>query len=158
MPLSIWEYLRERTRDAVLAGFQDALDIAEQGDTNGSQHDAARQLTSRLGMPEAQPLPSASVNGRNATGEAPTTQPQSVITEAPNRLAPVARAAAVARPEAVLRPAEPAAFDDELQKRLDAAGPNPSHGPQDERQTAPTSRPPSQPTRRRGRPRKDESR
>ena len=152
MPLSIWEYLRERTRDAVLAGFQDALDIAEQGDTNGSQHAAARQLTARLGMPEAQPHPSASMNGRNVTGEPTTTQPQSVLSEAPSRLAPVAR------PAAVVRPAEPAAFDDELQKRLDAAGPHPSHGPQDERQTAPKSRPPSQPTRRRGRPRKDESR
>ncbi len=152
MPLSIWEYLRERTRDAVLAGFQDAMEIAEQDDTNGSQHAAARQLTSRLGMPEAQPLPSASMNGRNATGEATTTQPQGALTEAPSRLAPVARPAAVARP------AEPAAFDDELENRLDAAGPHPSHGPQDERQTVPTSRPPSQPPRRRGRPRKDESR
>ncbi len=152
MPLSIWEYLRERTRDAVLAGFQDAMEIAEQDDTNGSQHAAARQFASRLGTPETQPLPSASMNGRNAPGEATTTQPQGALTEAPSRLAPVARAAAVARPEAVARPAEPAAFDDELQKRLDAAG------PQNERQTSPTSRPPSQPTKRRGRPRKDESR
>ena len=29
MPLSLWEYIRERTKDAVLAGFQDAMDIVE---------------------------------------------------------------------------------------------------------------------------------
>lgn len=152
MPFSLWEYLRDRTRDAVLAGFQDAMDIAEQGDTNGSQHAAARQLTTRLSMPEAQPLPSASMNGRAATGEATTTLPQSALTEAPSRLAPVARAAALARP------AEPAVFDDELENRLDAAGPHPSHGPQNDWQMSPTALPPSQPTRRRGRPRKDERR
>ena len=48
MPFSIWEYLRQRTRDAVLAGFQDALDVAEQDDTEGSQHDAARRLVAKL--------------------------------------------------------------------------------------------------------------
>ncbi len=158
MPFSVWEYLRDRTRDAVLAGFQDALDIAEQGDTDGSQHAAARQLTTRLGMPEAQPVPSASMNGRNANGEETTTQSRIELTEAPSRLAPVARAAALARPAAVVRPAEPAAFDDELENRLDAAGPQPSHGPQNDWQTSPRALPPSQPPRRRGRPRKDEGR
>jgi hypothetical protein len=30
--LSLWQYLRRRTRDAVLAGFQDALQAIESGD------------------------------------------------------------------------------------------------------------------------------
>ena len=73
MPLSIWQYLRERTRDSVLAGFQDALDIVEQDDTEGSQHDAARRLASRLAgsvvqvespSPALKPLPNASMNGQ----------------------------------------------------------------------------------------------
>jgi hypothetical protein len=48
MPLSIWDYLRQRTRDAVLAGIEDALDIAEQGQTSGEDQRAAARLTARL--------------------------------------------------------------------------------------------------------------
>lgn len=47
MAFSLWEYLRERTRDAVLAGMQDALDIAEEGDPPGGQRAAADRLTAR---------------------------------------------------------------------------------------------------------------
>jgi hypothetical protein len=100
MAFSIWEYLRARTRDAVLAGMHDALDIAEQGDTNGSQHLAAKQLASRLNATEARGLPEPSQNGSESRGEA---VPQSSPLEAPRR------------------PTEPAKFDDELERRIDAA-------------------------------------
>ena len=48
MAFSIWEYLRERARNATLAGIQDALDIAEDGDFESSQKAAAGRLTARL--------------------------------------------------------------------------------------------------------------
>ena len=54
MPLSIWEYIRERTKDAVLAGMQDAMDIVEQGDTNGSSaHAGPRAFVSAHARGEA---------------------------------------------------------------------------------------------------------
>lgn len=57
MAFSLWEYLRERTRDAVLAGMQDALDIAEDGDFESGQKAAAGRLTARLGGQAVQKLP-----------------------------------------------------------------------------------------------------
>lgn len=105
MPFSVWEYLRERTRDAVLAGINDALDVAEQGDANGGQHEAATKLRSRVAkllggeIPagDAKPLPGASANGSVSAevGQAPRNP--------------------------VERPAETAAFDDDLEKRLESA-------------------------------------
>jgi hypothetical protein len=108
MPLSIWEYIRERTKDAVLAGMQDAMDIVEQGDTNGSQHTRALELSSRL-TPERQ-LPSASMNG-TPNGETAASSPTRSSTP------PVGTPAA----EAPTRPADASSFDDELEKRLDSA-------------------------------------
>jgi hypothetical protein len=144
MPLSIWEYLRQRTRDAVLAGFQDALDVAEQGDTEGSQHDAARRLVARLAapregdevrqLPPAAPLaavapvardaqpPHASRNGEVAANGRPEAAP----------------------PEAARRPADASAFDAELESRLNSAA------VQSEPETPPG--PPPAGRRRRGRP------
>ena len=49
MPLtSIWDYLRDRTKSAVLAGFQDALDVVEQDDQGSSEYQAAQRLRERL--------------------------------------------------------------------------------------------------------------
>jgi hypothetical protein len=49
MPLvSIWDYLRQRTRDAVLAGFEDALEVAEPNGQASSEYEAARKLRHRL--------------------------------------------------------------------------------------------------------------
>ena len=126
MPFSIWEYLRERTRNAVLAGIQDAMDVVEQGDTNGSQHAAANQLTARLGTPEAKQLPSASMNGQTGAAAPGATQ---------------------APPKAPQRPVEPSSFDDELERRIDAAAPQ--NGPE----TLPPGRITDRP--RRGRPPKN---
>lgn len=131
MPLSIWEYLRQRTRDAVLAGFQDALDIAEQADTEGSQHDAAKRLVSKLaGSPggDLRQLPSASMNGEAATPS------------------PAAHA------EAPQRSADASAFDADLESRLNAAAS--VNGQQTPPEPRPESRPTPPPTgrRRRGRP------
>ncbi len=100
MPLSVWEYLRARTRDAVLAGIQDALDVAEQGDTNGSQHDAANKLVAKLSATEAAGLPEPSLNGNGKHHE---TETRNGTHEAPSR------------------PTEPAAGDDELERRINAA-------------------------------------
>ena len=130
MPLSIWEYLRQRTRDAVLAGFQDALDIAEQADTEGSQHDAAKRLISKLaGAPggDLKQLPNASMNGQ---AEAP---PPATHAEAPTR------------------PADASAFDADLESRLNAAASvNGQQTPPEPRST-----PPATGRRRRGRPPKN---
>jgi hypothetical protein len=112
MPLSIWEYIRDRTRDAVLAGMQDAMDIVEQGDTNGAQHVRAMELSSRLSR-ERQ-LPSASMNGTpggaavngKAAGSSPT---RSSTPTTPTTA------------EAPQRPADASSFDDELERRLDSA-------------------------------------
>lgn len=134
MPLSIWQYLRERTRDSVLAGFQDALDIVEQDDTEGSQHDAARRLASRLAgsvaqvespSPALKPLPIAAMNGQAAA---------SAVTIPPRAAAPPPQ-----------RPSDPSTFDDDLESRLNAAA------PQNGRDTPPApNRPPGR--GRRGRP------
>jgi len=129
MPLSIWEYLRQRTRDAVLAGFQDALDIAEQADTEGSQHEAAKRLVSKLaGSPggDLKQLPSASMNGE-AAAPSPT-----------------------ARAEAPTRPADASEFDADLESRLNAAASVNGQVTPPEPRSAPTTG-----RRRRGRPPKN---
>ena len=134
MPLSIWEYLRQRTRDAVLAGFQDALDIAEQADTEGSQHDAAKRLVSKLaGSPggDLKQLPSASMNGE-------ATAPPSAVSHA-------------AGAEAPTRPADASAFDADLESRLNAAASLNGQATPPE----PRSTPPATGRRRRGRPPKN---
>src|SRR5512135_2806668 len=142
MPFSIWEYLRERTRDAVLAGFQDALDVAEQGDTNGRQHAAATRFRDRLGAPGATQLPTPSVNGEARAEELPREHTR-VVEQA---------LVADAVEKAPAGSAEHPSFDDELESRLDDAA-----SPQNGRQrpyNAP--QPGDPPRRRRGRPRKDE--
>jgi hypothetical protein len=137
MPLSIWEYIRERTRNAVLAGMQDAMDIVEQGDTNGAQHQKAMEFSSRL-TTEAKQLPAASMNGAEANGEA--------VAHPPTRSSPTTTE------EAPQRPAVATSFDDELERRLDSAAPQkgrqkPSGGKETE--------PPVITKRGPGRPRKD---
>lgn len=102
MPLSVWEYLRARTRDAVLAGIQDALDVAEQGDTNGSQSEVAERLVAKLSATETAGLPEPSLNGNGKHHETGTRN---------------------GTLEALRRPPEPAAGDDELERRIDAAAP-----------------------------------
>ena len=57
MAFSIWEYLRERARNATLEGIQDALDIAEDGDFEGGQKLAAGRLTARFGGQVVHELP-----------------------------------------------------------------------------------------------------
>ena len=116
MPLSIWEYLRARTRDAVLAGFNDALDLVEQGDSNGSQHIAATQLVTRMKQQAERTLPEP--NYERTVGSEPSVHAE------PSRNGHAAHAVS----ELLGQPQQPAAtakrpvgFDDELQQRLDAA-------------------------------------
>lgn len=152
MPLSVWEYLRARTRDAVLAGIEDALDIAEQGDTNGNQSDAANRLVAKLSATEAAGLPEPSLNGNGKHHE---TAVRNGTVETPRR------------------PTEPAAGDDELESRIDAAAsqraqesPSPAARPgdgqsgvgptQNAEEKPPASLPPGRITnRKRGRPPKN---
>ena len=100
MHLSIWEYVRARARDAVLAGVHDALDIVEQGDTNGKQSESANKLVAKLAATEAAGLPEPSRNGNGQHPEA----------EARN-----------GTPESHSKPTEPAGADDDLEERLHAA-------------------------------------
>ena len=105
----------------------DMADIAEQGDTDGSQHGKASELTSRLNAPKQ--LAAPSTNGAPTNGEAivETDRPSSEPAKAPQR------------------PADASAFDDELERRLDAAA---SQGGREAPRTQP---------RKRGRPRKDQT-
>ena len=48
MSLSVWDYIRQRARDALMAGFQDALDQIERQDQPQLIHAAARQMKKRL--------------------------------------------------------------------------------------------------------------
>lgn len=134
MPLSIWEYLRARTRDAVLAGFNDALDLVEQGDTNGSQHLAATQLVARMNQQAERTLPEPNVSREPSTNGHAAHAVGELLASPP-------KPAADARPAATAR--RPVGFDDELQQRLDAAatqnGSQPSHG--EEKPSAADARP-----------------
>ena len=152
MPFSLWDYLRERTRDAVLAGFQDALDIVEQDDTEASQHATARRLSAKLAgslnqmetptvieatSGHASPLPHASINGhvvangQHATNgkAAPSSPPRATVT--PPQSPPVA-----------------STFDDEMESRLSRAAAE--SGQQTPQSAGLTNRRP------RGRPKKSE--
>ena len=134
MPLSIWEYLRARTRDAVLAGFNDALDIVEQGDSYGSQHVAATRLVTRMKLQAERTLPEPnyertvgsepSVGSGPFDGGEPSDGPRPSVHAEPSRNGHAAHAVS----ELLGQPQQPAAtakrpvgFDDELQQRLDAA-------------------------------------
>lgn len=133
MSLSIWEYLRARTRDAVLAGFNDALDIAEQGDSNGSQHGAATQLVTRMKQQAERTLPEPSVGFEPSVGREPSVGPEPNhkpnVGREPSTNGHAAHAVsellgAPAKPAADARPTgatkRPVGFDDELEQRLDA--------------------------------------
>ena len=146
MPFSLWDYLRERTRDAVLAGFQDALDIVEQDDTEASQHATARRLSAKLAgslnqletptVIEATPLPHASIKGHVAAN---------------GQHAANGKAAPSPPPRATVPPPQspPAAstFDDEMESRLSRAA---AENGRDTSQAGLTNRRP------RGRPKKSE--
>jgi hypothetical protein len=80
---SIWDYLRQKTRDSVLAGFQDALDVAEQNGQGQDAHQAARKLQALLtttpaiesGNSQAEPTEQGSATGRTGpTGGAARAQ------------------------------------------------------------------------------------
>jgi hypothetical protein len=135
MPLSIWEYLRQRARDAVLAGMEDALNIAEQGDTGGGQFQAARELGTRLADPPG--ALSAEANGHHHPGG-----PQPSANG--HAAGPVPGPGPAQAPE---RPSGPPASEDDFQTRLDAAA------PQADAETLPPGRITTR--KKRGRPRKN---
>jgi hypothetical protein len=177
MAFSIWEYLRERARNATLAGIQDALDIAEDGDFEGAQKAAAHRLTTRL-------------SGQAVVVQLP--EPESVTTEqrAPeqgkvNPPPPIrgrtfgeGLETAQARHQAPAQTPVPGEGPDPFAERLTAAlpKPEPARGPEPQDRRGPTRNgrlndpapalsefdppPAAQPgapeRRKRGRPRKDQ--
>ena len=167
MNFSIWDYIRQRTRNAVLSGIQDAMDFVEQGDTNGEQHAKAGELASKLNPPKglpgvtpesdqtdasppeaAQEAPGAAVNGstgRTAEPESPAAQPAA---QAPKQTSPSTT------PPAPRPKQDP--FDDELERRLqDAAVPPPRPSPARPEDGRVLKDADGKPLRKRGRPRKD---
>ena len=145
MPFSLWDYLRERTRDAVLAGFQDALDIVEQDDTEASQHATARRLSAKLAgslnqletptVIEATPPPHVSLNGHVAANGQHATNGKAAPSPPPQATAP---------PQS---PPAASTFDDEMESRLSRAA---AENGRDTSQAGLTNRRP------RGRPKKSE--
>ena len=146
MPLSIWEYLRARTRDAVLAGFNDALDIVEQGDSYGSQHVAATRLVARMKLQAERTLPEPSDGPRPSVHTQPSTNGPAAHAVSELLASPPKPAGAAKRP---------VGFDDELEQRLDAAAPQ--NGSQPHGGEKPSGPPPGRLTekKRRGRPPKN---
>ena len=45
---SLWGYIRSSTRDAILAGFQDAMEVVERGEAPGAHYAASQALLARL--------------------------------------------------------------------------------------------------------------
>ena len=148
MPLSIWEYLRARTRDAVLAGFNDALDLVEQGDSNGNQHVAATQLVTRMKLQAERTLPEPSDGPRPSVHTQPSTNGHAAHAVS-ELLATPQKPSGNAR-----RPVE---FDDELEQRLDAAAPQNGKEKPSAADARPAGPPPGRLTekKRRGRPPKN---
>jgi hypothetical protein len=48
MAISVWEYIRRRTADAVLAGCRDALELMESQDQGAAMWSAAKALRQQL--------------------------------------------------------------------------------------------------------------
>ncbi len=63
MALSVWEYIRRRTADAVLAGCHDALDMMETQDQGAAMWAAAKALRKQLNEAQARIAPANGGNG-----------------------------------------------------------------------------------------------
>jgi hypothetical protein len=135
MPLlSIWDYLRQKTRDSVLAGFQEALDVVEQNDDGEANHRAADNLQHRLATAAVlEARPRSSLSGPMEQGSSRTAVGTTAVgTTADRRSA--------AEPE-------PSSVDLTIDAALDGSSPSPNVNGQA-----------SHPSRRkRGRPRKDQT-
>ncbi len=162
MAFSIWEYLRERARNATLAGIQDALDIAEDGDFEGSQRAAADRLTARLSGQVVHELPEPVIA---------TTGKREPEDETIHPSLPVQGRTFGQGLEPAKAPAQaPDPFEERLSGPLPSPGPPRLTEPQERRgpsrngrldgQAPPLPEPPPKPEaperRKRGRPRKDE--
>ena len=169
MPFSVWDYLRERVRDAFLAGIQDALDIAETGDDAPAQQASADRLVGRLAganprqliasvpqpasgtQPEAAPQVAA---GPQATaGPHGGSGPQTKAGVSPRPGSQPASATAVVRDRPGAKEPSPDPLEEEFEERFRRVEEN---RPQNGRLNDPNgSQVPDIPRRKRGRPRKD---
>jgi len=71
MALSVWEYIRQRTADAVLAGCRDALEMLERQDQGAAMWGAAKALRQQLN--EAQ-RGGGHTNGGHGNNSSPPSQ------------------------------------------------------------------------------------
>jgi len=80
MAISVWEYIRRRTADAVLAGCRDALELMESQDQGAAMWAAAKALRQQLhdakaGNGGATGSQHHSASAPNDNAATPTTQP-----------------------------------------------------------------------------------
>lgn len=167
MNFSIWDYIRQRTRNAVLSGIQDAMDFVEQGDTNGEQHAKAEELASKLNPPKGLPggAPANDLSDASPSEAVPEASGAAVsgsVDKIADPPTPVAQRAAQTSKPAFIPPKPPASrpkqdsFDDELERRLeDAAIPTPPATPPRSDEGRVLKDADGKPLRKRGRPRKD---
>ena len=71
MALSVWEYIRRRTADAVLAGCHDALDMMETQDQGATMWAAAKALRKQLNEAQTRIAPANGGNGGNGGNGSP---------------------------------------------------------------------------------------
>lgn len=80
MAISVWEYIRRRTAEAVLAGCRDALELMESQDQGAAMWAAAKALRQQLHDAKAgnghgsQHSSAAAPNDNGATSPTPLTQ------------------------------------------------------------------------------------
>ena len=67
MALSVWEYIRQRTADAVLAGCRDALEMLERQDQGAAMWGAAKALRQQLNEAQERDGHPNGPHGNNST-------------------------------------------------------------------------------------------
>lgn len=76
MALSVWEYIRQRTADAVLAGCRDALDILERQDQAAVMWSAAKALRQQLNEASRASGPPTGAQPNNPSSQIPASPAQ----------------------------------------------------------------------------------
>jgi hypothetical protein len=114
MVFLLWDYLRERTRDAVLAGFEDALDIIEGEAAGNSLRESAARLDLRLGR-QANPI-----DGTPQAVAVPATPSTNASVESTSLLIS-STSVQKSVTKTIQSPVETSSYDDEMQGRLERA-------------------------------------
>lgn len=85
---SVWNYIRFRTRDSMLAGVQDALDIVEAGENPKSEQEAAARLVNGNGVATTIAAPVRNGEPKHIQGNGPAAKKPAVPTVAQPQPAP----------------------------------------------------------------------